>query len=197
MAACAWVEAQVHGKTCLKASLSAPADRLGYATNCLDAGQAGFFRRVDTEMSSMKYTRFLLLACVSILLSNAALARDDIQSFPIADVLNNPEYAKRLEGVAFYFGEQAHPPITTNFGEFQSNKKTNASNKSDKEACEWAFLSALVSFRDRALSEGGNAVIRIRGYYKKNAFSSETEFQCGAGALMAGVTLKGEVVKLN
>jgi len=82
-------------------------------------------------------------------------------------------------------------------GEFQSNKKTNAVGKSDKQACEWAFLSALLSFHQRALSEGGNAVVNIKGYYKKQPFSSQTEFQCGAGATMAGVTIKGTVVKLK
>jgi len=131
------------------------------------------------------------------LFSSGAAARDDVGTYPVADVLQNPEYAERLEGVKFYFGEQAHPEIEHSFGEFQSNKKTNAFNKSDKEACEWAFLSALLSFRERALAEGGNAVVNIRGNYKKQAFSSETDFQCGAGALMAGVTLVGDVVKLK
>jgi hypothetical protein len=39
--------------------------------------------------------------------------------------------------------------------------------------------------------------VNITGYYKKQPFSSQTEFQCGAGATMAGVTLKGTVVKLK
>lgn len=145
----------------------------------------------------MRNSRAWMIICFAVFFSPITHARDDIQSFPIADVLNNAEYARRLEGVAFYFGDQAHPTIAARFGEFQSNKKTNAANKSDKAACEWAFLSALLSFHQRALAEGGNAVINIRGYYKKNNFTSETEFQCGAGAIMAGVTLKGEVVKLN
>jgi hypothetical protein len=137
------------------------------------------------------------LAIALALFSSIAVARDDVGTYPVADVLQNPEYAARLEGVKFYFGEQAHPEVERSFGEFQSNKKTNAFNKSDKEACEWAFLSALLSFRERALSSGGDAIVNIRGNYKKQAFSSETHFQCGAGGLMAGVTLVGDVVKLK
>ena len=132
-----------------------------------------------------------------LLVSFAAVARDDVGTYPLADVLGNPEYAQRLEGVKFFFGKQPHPAVARSFGEYQSNKKTNAFNKSDKEACEWAFLSALLSFHQRALAEGGDAVVDIRGYYKKIPFSSATHYQCGAGATMAGVTLKGTVVKLK
>lgn len=137
------------------------------------------------------------LVVAALIVPTAAGARDTVSTFPIADVLNNPEYAERLKGVSYFFGEQGHPEVAQSFGEYQSNKKTNAFNKSDKEACEWVFLSALLSFHDRALSSGGDAVVNIRGYYKKQEFSSESEFQCGAGALMAGVTLTGEVVKLK
>jgi hypothetical protein len=140
--------------------------------------------------------RVALIVALSMV-SMVAVARDDVGTYPLADVFNNPAYAQRLEGVKFFFGKQAHPPIGKSFGEYQSNKKTNAFNKSDKEACEWAFLSALLSFHQRALSVGGDAVVNIQGYYKKQPFSSEAEFQCGAGATMAGVTLKGTVVKLK
>ena len=43
---------------------------------------------------------------------------------------------------------------------------------------------------------GGNAVVNIHSYYYKNTFSSSTEFECGAGAVMSGVTMVGAVVKL-
>lgn len=145
----------------------------------------------------MRLMRIPLLAGACLLVSGAAVARDDIGTYAIAGVLSNPAYAARLEGVTFYFGEQAYPAVEKKLGEYMSNKKTNAVGKSDQEACEWAFLSALLSFRDRALSLGGNAVVNIRGWYKKNAYTSTTEFQCGAGATMAGVTLKGDVVKLK
>jgi hypothetical protein len=49
----------------------------------------------------------------------------------------------------------------------------------------------------RARTEGGNAVINIVSYYKKNVFSSATEYECHAGAIIAGVALKGTVVKLS
>lgn len=73
----------------------------------------------------------------------------------------------------------------------------NAFNKTDEKACNWAFLSAMIALKDRAVREGGNAVINIKSNYKNNLTSSEKTFQCGAGALMAGVALTGEVVTLK
>jgi uncharacterized protein YbjQ (UPF0145 family) len=58
------------------------------------------------------------------------------------------------------------------------------------------FLSAVLSLRDRAVKEGGDAVVAIRSFYKKNEVVSDTEYECHAGALIAGVALKGTVVTL-
>jgi uncharacterized protein YbjQ (UPF0145 family) len=55
----------------------------------------------------------------------------------------------------------------------------------------------MLSFQERAASLGGNAIINIRSYYKKNEVSSETQYECGSGALMSGVTFQGEVVRLK
>jgi uncharacterized protein YbjQ (UPF0145 family) len=54
----------------------------------------------------------------------------------------------------------------------------------------------MISLQDRAIAEGGNAVVNIRSFYKKRDFTSATEFECGAGAMVAGVALVGDVVKL-
>jgi uncharacterized protein YbjQ (UPF0145 family) len=131
-----------------------------------------------------------------ILLSPEASARDTLQQLPVADVLSNPEYAQRLEGVSFYFGNQPHPEIIKDFGEGRTNKKTNAFNKSDEDACQWVMLSALIQLKERAQSLGANAVVNIRSNYKNNETSSDSEYTCGAGALMAGVALIGTFVTL-
>ncbi|KAB2843316.1 MAG: excinuclease ABC subunit A, partial [Burkholderiales bacterium] len=51
-------------------------------------------------------------------------------------------------------------------------------------------------FQERARELGGNAVINIKSYYKKDLRVSRSEYLCGAGATVAGVTFKGTVVKL-
>ncbi|MDO3382073.1 excinuclease ATPase subunit [Gilvimarinus algae] len=125
-----------------------------------------------------------------------AEARDDGLMLPVEDVLT--EYADRLDSdVKFYFGKQSYPTPSKKLGEYVTNKKTNAFNKSDEEACRWVMLSALLQLQERAQSEGGNAVVDIRSYYKKNEVSSETEYECHAGNIMAGVALIGRVVKID
>ncbi|POB08294.1 excinuclease, partial [Vibrio vulnificus] len=78
-----------------------------------------------------------------------------------------------------------------------TNKKTNAFNKTDEEACNWVFLSAMIVLKERAIKEGGNAVVDIKSNYKNNLTSSVDTFQCGAGTMVAGVALTGKVVKLK
>lgn len=138
-------------------------------------------------------------ALIVILLSFAALgqARNTIQHVSIEGALAwGRGEGKVNDSVGLYFGDQSHPAVAKSLGTFTSNKKTNAFGKSDEKACQWAFLSAIVSLQERAVSMGGNAVVNIRSYYYQNDFSSATEFECGAGALMAGVTMVGDVVKL-
>jgi len=145
----------------------------------------------------MKTLSFVISIVLCFFMAVELEARDDRQRYPVSEVVNNPEYAARLEGVEFYFGAQPHPGILEDFGEWPTNKKTNAFGKSDKFACQWAMLSALLSLHQRAVSLGANAVINIHSNYKSQEFVSETHFECGAGAVMAGVALKGTIVRTN
>ena len=139
----------------------------------------------------------ILLLIVSMGLSGTALARDDKNRYSIADAMSTSNAQAKLDkGYTFKFGNQSHGSVAKKHGEFMSNKKTNAFNKTDQEACNWAFLGAMLSFQERIAQTGGNAVVNIRSYYKKNEVSSATEFECGNGSIMAGVTFKGDVVTL-
>jgi uncharacterized protein YbjQ (UPF0145 family) len=130
--------------------------------------------------------------------ATSALARDDIKEFSIAEALAT-ENAKSVLGsdIKFYFGAQTHGAVSKKFGEFGSNKKTNGVGKSDRQACEWAFLSAMKALRDRAQREGGNAVVNIRSNYRGTTTTSTETFKCGAGNIMAGVALLGDVVTIK
>lgn len=143
---------------------------------------------------SMRYLALVAaFFCVGV-----AEARDSKLMISIEEAMATPDAKAKLDqGVRFYFGDQAHGEIETSSGTFTSNKKTNGVGKSDREACMWAFLSAMLSFQDRVKAEGGNAVVNLRSYYRRNEISSTTEFECGAGNIMAGVTFRGEVVKLT
>ena len=131
-------------------------------------------------------------------MSSAAYARDTIGDFSIKEALALEQAKSALgDDVKFYFGKQSHGKVSKTFGEFKTSRKTNAFNKTDKAACQWAFISALKSLKDRAVREGGNAVINIKSNYRNNLTTSETTFQCGAGAIMAGAALVGTVVTIG
>jgi hypothetical protein len=44
--------------------------------------------------------------------------------------------------------KQEHPKVTKDFGEWHTNKKSNAFAKSDQQACERVFLSAIIRIAD-------------------------------------------------
>ena len=128
----------------------------------------------------------------------AAYARDTVLHLPIKDVLENPEYKARIgSDIALYFGKQAPPGAPQSLGEFVTNKKTNAFGKPDDEACRWAMLAAVLQLVERARQLGGDAVVDIQSYYKRNEYVSDTDYECHAGGIIAGLALKGRVVKLK
>jgi uncharacterized protein YbjQ (UPF0145 family) len=138
----------------------------------------------------------LALLAVAGLQALPAEARDTRYELKIADVMADPRYAQNVPGdIKFYFAGQA-APAGQDLGEFVTNRKTNSFGKQDEEACTWAMISAMKELGERAKAEGGNAVVGIVSYYKKNVFSSDTLFECHAGAIVAGVALKGSVAKI-
>ena len=139
----------------------------------------------------------ILLAASLLLIATQAHSRNTKHMFSIQQALQSADFKQRLDpNIRLYFGNQEHPEKTDFFGQFSSNRKTNAFNKTDKQACQWVLLSALLSLQDRAKNEGGNAVINIASYYNKNTVRSDTDYECHAGAVIAGVALIGDVVTL-
>lgn len=144
-----------------------------------------------------KVILILGVAALSLLAGNAH-ARDTEHLLSIETALAQSAAKEKLTAdVEYYFGDESHPAVAESFGVFSTNKKTNAFGKSDEEACRWVFLSAMLELQERALELGADAVINIKSNYKSQEFVSSTEYECGAGFIMAGVALKGEFVKLK
>ncbi|HZP13258.1 MAG TPA: hypothetical protein VFB36_12640 [Nevskiaceae bacterium] len=139
----------------------------------------------------------LVSALLCLTFAAAAPAKDDRVKFSIESAMGTSDAHDKLDGsIKFYFGNQKHATPKEKFGTFTSNKKTNALGKNEEAGCQRAFLSAMIAFQERAHKEGGNAVINIKSVYKNEDFVSETEYECGSGAFVKGVALRGEVVKL-
>jgi len=98
--------------------------------------------------------------------------------------------------INFYMKGQSHSSVIRKFGEYKSNKRSNGFGKSAQQACDRAFISALMSFQDRALKEGGNAVIDIYSITKDQKFESAEEYSCLKGGFVTNVALMGTVATI-
>lgn len=146
----------------------------------------------------MKISSLALAVTLALSAALPAQARDTKHLLPLDSASSMKDKEGVLDGsVKFYFAGQPHPAVLEKISTDVTNQKTNAFGKSDEEACKWAFLSGLVQLHKKAKELGGNGVVNIVSYYKKNEMASATEFECHAGATMAGVALKGDIVKLG
>jgi hypothetical protein len=161
-------------------------------------GERQFLDLLTTKKEMKRMKRHLKLAAIVALsfAATQAFARNTIDTYSIDSALHS-EAGKVDSGIALYFAGQPHPAVLETLSEAATNPKTNAFGKSDEAACQHVFLSAVIALQKKAREEGGNAVINIKSNYKGHLTESATEYTCGAGALIAGVALKGDVVKLK
>jgi threonine dehydrogenase-like Zn-dependent dehydrogenase len=135
-----------------------------------------------------------VLALAAIMGAGTAQARDTELNLNIDAVMRDGEITSKLgKDVAFYFSGQPTPKVSKTLGDFVTNRKTNSFGRPDDAACRWAMLAALIHLQERARELGGNAVVNVVSYYKKNATASATDYVCHAGNFVAGVALKGTV----
>jgi len=146
----------------------------------------------------MRRTLMIATATALLALTTTASARETRVEQSLRELVSS-QAAKDagIDGsVRFYLAGQS-VNVQQRLGEDVTNKKTNAANKSDEEACRWVALSALRALQDGAKSRGANAVVDIVSYYKKNEFKSPNNYECYAGTILAGVALKGTYAKVK
>jgi uncharacterized protein YbjQ (UPF0145 family) len=147
----------------------------------------------------MDSMRSFLLATflVAAVAAPQAIARDTTLHLDKKDVLDPSSSSATLDGsVRFYFEGEATPKVLADHGLARTSKKTNGAGKSDEEACRWAALSAFKALEAKAKQIGANAVIGIRSNYGNVVWTSATQYECHAGALMSGVAFTGHYAKI-
>ena len=143
-----------------------------------------------------------LISSVSVLMAALMLATNvnaaDLKvRLPISAAMNANDAKSRLgDSVKFYFGTQATPTVLERIAVDKTSLKTNAFGKSNEKACNWVFLSDMLQLQKRAKELGANAVINIVSNYDNIEYTSEVDFECHVGAIMAGVAFKGEFVRI-
>ena len=129
----------------------------------------------------------LLISSLAIL--GSGCAAEGMQRLSIQEALADKSANANLDpNIRLSFGDQHHSGR-----EWTAIRRTNGVNKSTKEACNRAFLSAVIALQDRAKKEGKSSVVDIYSYHKKKKFSSSTQFECEDGSVMSAVTLRGKV----
>ncbi|MBK4988748.1 MULTISPECIES: hypothetical protein [Pseudomonas] len=143
-----------------------------------------------------------LTAATALLLAalpGLSQARDTALFLPFDKVVQQMLAEKKLDGsVKFYLaGVQPRGKVKVVSPNAVTNKKTNAFNKSDEVACEWALQSALLTMQDAARKANANAVTNIVSYYKRNERKDPATYECHAGAVIAGVAIKGDLARVD
>lgn len=146
---------------------------------------------------SVRRTTVVLIVS-SLLVATAAYARSTLTDIDVKTAVQNSAGKNDpVEGIRYYMKGQKHGAVARTIGTYTANRATNAFNKSDEEACQIAFVSALIALQQRAQREGGDAVIDIVSLTNAENLESPTQFRCTAGNIVAKVVLRGTVVKLK
>lgn len=143
----------------------------------------------------MRKKLLVVLACAA-LVPTLAQARDTTHFLSFQDVVEEATAAGRLDGsVKFYLDATPRGAKIISKG-VTTSKKTNAFGKSDQVACNWVLQSALVHLQNSAKAAGANAVVNLVSNYEHKEYKSSENYECHAGAIMAGVALKGDYAKV-
>ena len=139
----------------------------------------------------------LLLATLASLISGAVGARETFHDLDVKAALESSTGKAKLLDIPVYMAGDGHTAIAADLGVFTSNRRTNSFNKSDEQACQIAFLSAIIALQKRASKMSADAVIDIISITKHKNLKSEENFRCVAGNVVANVALKGRIVKFE
>ena len=139
----------------------------------------------------------LFAALVFSLLPSASQATN-LMYMPFETVLSNAIRAGRLDGsVKFYLAGNG-PTANKQMLRMNviSDLGTNASNKSDRDACEWVLQSNLIKLQADAKRVGANAVTNIVSYYDQHVRKDLNTYECRVGIFVARVALRGDLVRI-
>ncbi|MET0124394.1 excinuclease [Pseudomonas caspiana] len=148
----------------------------------------------------MQMKSWIAAAAIALsVLPAVSQARDTALFLPFQKVINDMTAAGKIDGsVKFYLaGVPPKGKVTVVSPGAVTNKKTNAFNKTDTEACEWVLQSAILQMYGAAKNANANAVTNITSYYKSIERKDPVNYECHAGAIIAGVALKGDLSKVD
>jgi hypothetical protein len=132
-----------------------------------------------------------------VMLSTPTVA-DEITEFSIDDVMTSVRATETLKNdILFYYSNQQYPAPVKVLLKASTQQKINGFLKSDRNACELAFLAAMKELKRIAVVEGGNALVNIHSSLDGDSANRESDtFGCLSKTTVAQVSLVGSVVIL-
>ena len=143
----------------------------------------------------MNIKQFGFTAILGLAAFTSAHAADQMHDFNFQEAVSRAVADGVLDGsVKFYLAGTKSGGKVIEKG-LVTNKKTNGFAKSAESSCDHVLRSALIQFQKTAKAKGANAVTNLVSFYKSNETRSTTTYQCAKGTALAGVALKGDLVK--
>jgi len=141
--------------------------------------------------------KFIIFSVVIglVLSSSPLFARNTFHDLSVSAATKSVTGKEKLLNVPFYMAKQKHPAIKKDLGVFKSNKRTNALNKSDEQACRITFLSAIISLQQRAQRMGADGIVDIKSITKHKKLVSASKYRCAAGDLIANIVITERLVE--
>lgn len=144
----------------------------------------------------MMIKKLCLATIIGLVGMVSAQAADQMHDFDFRQAVERAVADGDLDGsVKFYLAGTKSGGRVIEKG-LVTNKKTNGFGKPAEKACDHVLRSALIQFQKTAKARGANAVTNIVSYYKSNEKRSSVTYQCAKGTAIAGVALKGDIVRL-
>ncbi|RZF50783.1 excinuclease [Acinetobacter halotolerans] len=143
----------------------------------------------------MSIKQLFLATVLTTAFTASVQAADSVHQFDFKAAVDRAVADGTLDGsVKFYLkGNKSGGKVLEQ--DIVTNQKTNGFGKSAEKSCDWVLRSALLQLDKAAKARGANAVTNIVSYFKKNEVQSSTTYECHKGMAVAGVALKGDIVK--
>ncbi|MGE8684771.1 MAG: excinuclease [Acinetobacter sp.] len=143
----------------------------------------------------MNIKQFSFVTILGLATFTSAQAADQMHDFNFKQAVDRAVADGTLDGsVKFYLAGTKSGGNVIKKG-LVTNKKTNGFAKSAETSCDHVLRSALIQFQNTAKANGANAVTNLVSFYKSNETRSTTTYKCAKGTAIAGVALKGDLVK--
>ncbi len=142
----------------------------------------------------------IIISCTLMIFmcGSSATAKDEMEKYSIQEAFQYNKVSTQFDGsVSFFWGNQSYPPVVTKFRSYKTSKRTSLLSKERDYACSLAMAEALKTLEERALKEGGNAIINIVSNVNNIEESSDVDFTCMVGRVVVNVALKGMVVTIG